>query len=292
MIIISIVGGIGNQMFQYALGYSMAKERNTTLYLDTYKYNNKKYNYSDGFVLQKAFDTEVNFANEKELFLTLGVFYKLRKFSHRPGFKKLLCNFYMERNPFIYDESLHSIEKSRVYLEGFWQSFKYFEKYTHELRHLFLPRINSLSDYHKEIFRKFSPTNAVSIHIRRGDYVTNKVYSSIFHLTDVHYFKASIELIRSRVNNPIFYIFSDDLAWVKNQSIFQGMNLIDGSKSPPYNDLYLMSLCNHHIISNSSFSWWPAYLNNYPNKIVISPKKWSYFNSDLSDLIPPSWIQL
>lgn len=292
MIIISIVGGIGNQMFQYALGYSMAKERNTTLYLDPYKYNNKKYNYSDGFLLQKAFDTEVNFANKKELFSTLGVFYKLRKFSHRPGVKKLLCNFYKERSPFIYDENLHAIEKSRVYLEGFWQSFKYFEKYTNELRPLFLPRYNSLSDYHKKILKKFLPTNAVSIHIRRGDYVTNKIYSSIFHLTDVHYFKASIELIRSRVNNPVFYIFSDDLAWVKNQSIFQGMNLIDGSNFPPYNDYYLMSLCNHHIISNSSFSWWPAYLNNYPNKIVISPKMWSNLNSDLCDLIPPSWIQL
>jgi hypothetical protein len=292
MIIISIVGGIGNQMFQYALGYSMARERNTTLYLDTYKYNNKKYIYSDGFLLQKAFDIEANLTNENELFSTLGIFYKVRKFSHRPGVKKLLCNFYKEKNPFIYDENLHAIKKSKFYLEGYWQSYKYFEKHINELRDLFLPRFHSISDYHKKILENFLPINAVSIHVRRGDYVTNKIYSKIFHLTDMNYFKTSIELIRSRVKNPTFYIFSNDITWVKNQSIFQDMNLIDGSNLPPYNDYYLMSLCNHHIISNSTFSWWPAYLNNHPNKIVISPKKWSNFNSDLSDLIPPSWIQL
>jgi hypothetical protein len=108
------------------------------------------------------------------------------------------------------------------------------------------------------------------------------------------YYQKAIEYIKSQVKTPVFYIFSDDIEWVKSNllldknTVFVGHN--KGTES--YNDMHLMSLCKHHIIANSSFSWWGAWLNASPNKIVVAPKKWFASNQNDQDLIPRSWVKL
>ena len=133
--------------------------------------------------------------------------------------------------------------------------------------------------------------HAVSIHFRRGDYVGNAV-----HETDkTVYYKEAMELIESKVENPVYFLFSDDIPWVKENftTSFETHYIDFNDASTNFEDLKLMSSCQHNIMANSSFSWWGAWLNSNPNKTVIAPKLW--FNDEkvnTSDIIPENWIQL
>jgi len=135
-------------------------------------------------------------------------------------------------------------------------------------------------------------TNSVSIHFRRGDYVTNPLTSQHHGVCSNKYYQDAISLLKSKISQPHFFLFSDEPEWLKtNVSLQEPFRIIDNN--PGYVDLYLMSNCKHNIIANSSFSWWGAWLNNNPDKIVIAPHKW--FNEpgiNTYDLIPETWIRL
>lgn len=132
--------------------------------------------------------------------------------------------------------------------------------------------------------------NSVSIHFRRGDYIGNRI-----HETDkTEYYKEALNIIQSKVENPVYFVFSDDINWIREnfKTSFETHYIDFNDSESNYEDLKLMSSCKHNIIANSSFSWWGAWLNSNPDKIVISPKKW--FNDDMlnyEDVIPQSWIQ-
>ena len=137
--------------------------------------------------------------------------------------------------------------------------------------------------------------NSVSIHVRRGDYLTNPVTFQTHGLCDIDYYKKAIDEILDLVDKPHFFIFSDDQSWAKSNIIFGAPTdyVMHNNSLKNYEDLRLMSYCRHHIIANSSFSWWGAWLGNNPEKIVIAPKKW--FNDpkiDTTDLIPDTWLRL
>ena len=137
-----------------------------------------------------------------------------------------------------------------------------------------------------------SQTNSVSLHIRRGDYVSNQKTNQTHGTCDLDYYQRCITEIEKEVENPYFFVFSDEIEWVKeNLKINHPAEYVDqntGDKS--YEDMRLMSQCKHNVIANSSFSWWGAWLNSYPDKIVFAPKRW--FASDkhnTKDLIPEGW---
>ena len=135
---------------------------------------------------------------------------------------------------------------------------------------------------------------AVSLHVRRGDYVSDPKTKAILGVCSLDYYRAAIAHIAERIESPAFFVFSDDIAWAKaNLEIPFPCEYVDHNQGQQsYNDMHLMSLCKHHIIANSSFSWWGAWLNPRKDKIVIAPENWFANNEDAKDLIPPESVKL
>jgi hypothetical protein len=147
----------------------------------------------------------------------------------------------------------------------------------------------------QEIINEIMDTNSVSLHVRRGDYLINPRAKQLLVVCDAEYYLKSVEIMSSKVERPHFYIFSDDIKWAKENIIMPFKTTFVGENGPrkSYEDLRLMSLCKHNIIANSSFSWWGAWLNENPNKIVIAPKQWFRSSEkDTKDLIPESWLKI
>lgn len=279
MIIVKLQGGLGNQMFQYAAARSLSKSRK--VYLDF------------SFLLQNNITTDSFTARDFEL----GIFKKLKgrvasKYfirlikSKRKVFKIISPN-YKE----VKDENILNFlntNSSNLYLDGYFQNPGYFQNLRSILLHEFtFPKLSGQS---KEIELKIEETkNPVAIHIRRGDYTKPEI-QNYHEILSIDYYKQSIEIIKSKVENPVFYIFSDDPDWCEdNLAFITGKQIITGT-TQAWEDMFLISKCKHQIIANSSFSWWGAWLNNNLEKIVIAPKKW--FNNIEINIIPKEWISL
>ena len=287
MIISRLIGGLGNQMFQYAAGRSLAIANSCELKLDVSGFEN--YTLHNGYELD-IFNIKAGIANSKEVSRLVSKQSRLMRFVFRKLKIKKSTHF-LEKS-FTFDHNFFDA-KPPVYLDGYWQSYKYFESIEPQLKQEFSLK-NSISRLNLDISEQISSVNAVSVHIRRGDYVSNKHTNSVHGLCSLDYYRAAIQTITERVENPFFFIFSDDIAWIKdNLTTNSDTVYVDhNSGKQSYNDMYLMSLCQHHIIANSSFSWWGAWLGSNPNKIVISPKQWFINDTITDDLIPKSWVRL
>ena len=287
MIISRLIGGLGNQMFQYAAGRSLAVANNCELKLDISGFEN--YTLHNGYELD-VFNIKAGIANSKEVSRLVSTQSRLMRFIYKK--LRLKRNTHLLENGFAFNSNFFDV-KPPIYIDGYWQSYKYFESIEPQLRQEFSLK-SPLSELNLKISKKISSVNAVSVHVRRGDYVSNKQTNSVHGVCSLDYYRAAIQSIIGRVENPVFFIFSDDIAWVKdNLAISSGAVYVDhNSGRQSYNDMYLMSLCQHHIIANSSFSWWGAWLGSNPNKIVISPKQWFINDTITDDLIPKSWVRL
>jgi hypothetical protein len=290
MILVELNGGIGNQMFQYAAAKSLALHHDTILKLDITPASNKT---MPDELKQRPFDLD-NFnlpdsiANLAEV-ESLSPKSSLGKFTEKakPNYKRKIY-----REPFFhYDNNFYHAGPD-VYLKGLWQSEKYFYRFSKEIRSIFCFRIETIQHL-TDIATNFKQENSVSIHIRRGDYLAN-ISLNVLGLLPIAYYHKAIQLIKTKIDNPSFYFFSDDISWVKeNLDVPNGTYLSNKVTKNHLEDLYLMSRCKHNIIANSSFSWWGAWLNNNPGKIVIAPEKW--FNNgprDTQDLIPGGWLKI
>lgn len=293
MIISKVISGLGNQLFQYALGRQISIEKNTPLKLDTtffnsqdlrsYKLNNYNIN------ADIASSEEINYFLYKynTNMLSSRVLRKTEKLLPRTKRK-----LFKEEVPWQYEPELFKVS-SNIYIDGYWQHYKYFEN----IDPLIFKELTIKSPYtdfvQSTIQHIIGNENSVSIHIRRGDYITDKQANNLMGVLPLNYYYSAIDIIKQRILNPTFYIFSDDLEWVKNNlSISSPCRYIDGGKD--YFDLDLMSKCKHNIIANSSFSWWGAFLNKNINKIVIAPKQWvlpESINKNI-ELIFPSWTKI
>lgn len=289
MVIIKLQGGLGNQMFQYALGRSLAEKNKIDFKLDLSFYNKEKNNLHRNYSL-KYFNIIENIAEEDELKKTKEYRQKnkLIYFFYRIFSKKNIV--YVKENFFYFGKDILKI-KNNAYLDGYWQSEKYFKNIESIIKQEFTLK-NKLDSRLENLVEDIKNTNSVSIHIRRGDYITNQKTNSVHGTCSLDYYQTAIEHINNKIKNPIFFIFSDDIEWVKNNLKTEFPTFfIEGNKD--YEDLILMSYCKHNIIANSSFSWWGAWLDHNPNKIVIAPKKWFNVNNiNTSDLLPNSWINL
>ena len=276
-----LTGGLGNQMFQFAAAFTVAKRKQVDLFLDLSWLDTR--NLHNGFELENVFDiySKVNFLKKDFIFKNINIGRYLAKFDFK------LKTF--EEPHFHFSSEIFNIS-NHVYLKGYWQSELYFREYSNELKKIFIfsKNINeSISSIKNEIYN----SNSISIHIRRGDYVSKK---NINHYIDLKnfYLKAAKNVAR-QTTNPIFFIFSDDPGWVsKNFKLeypYKIVNINNGINS--FKDMYLMSLCKHNIIANSSFSWWAAWLNNNEHKMVFAPKNWFKDKSiNKKNLYPISWI--
>jgi hypothetical protein len=285
MIISNIIGGLGNQMFQYAAGRTLAHLNQTFIKLDTSSFSESKLRTFDLL----SFNANIGFATKQEISNLLPVHNFEKAFQYLSPLKKR--SYYREKE-FSFDKKVLELG-SNVYLKGYFQSEKYF-----------LPAkdiITSDLTFKKELVKNIENFSAsinkavsVSVHIRRGDFDKDSLTADYHGTLDIGYYNSAIELIRAKIPNATFYFFSDNIDWVKeNLQIPNAVFVSNIITKNHIEDLYLMSQCRHNIIANSSFSWWGAWLNDNPEKIVIAPKKW--FNkgpNDTQDLIPSEWIKI
>jgi hypothetical protein len=177
-------------------------------------------------------------------------------------------------------------------LKGLWQSPLYFAKYQDEIRKIFTIKENYIDNL-DSIANDIKNSQSVSVHIRRGDYLSKIAYREL-GLTSIEFYKKSIAYMSETITNPQFYFFSDDIEWVKSEFHLPNANFVSGEKTKNnIEDFYLMSQCKHNIIANSTFSWWAAWLNENPEKIVVAPIKWfNKLRHSTKDLIPEKWIRI
>lgn len=295
MIKLILKGGLGNQMFQYAAAYSASKSLNFELRLDT--------SYLDTRIPIPGFtfrNYELHFYEIPETPTSLFKNALLNKYFSYAVLKALIVSklvpSFVEKDVYNFDPSFFNVT-ANSYIEGFFNNFKYFDKYREDIKQLFHPDKLINSDF-SEIEQSIANSNSVSISIRRGDYLNNK-HKDVFIFLDEDYYKKAIEVIKSKVKNPHFYIFSvdfpegDDSYFVnnlglnKNEFTMLGKKYV-GEKFKTY--LRLISLCKHNIIANSTFSFWGAYLNVNQNNLVVCPSKWTHNWSDFE--CPEEWISL
>ena len=294
MIITKLMGGLGNQLFQYAAGRRLAQVRGAELKLDITGFTNPNYRTKRHYELA-PFNVTQSLASEEDITrLTRPYYGPLPRLINRITRKK-------ERPPVSYIKEMHYHFDPNildlpddVYLEGYWQSARYFDDIAELIRKEVTVR-DSLVGRNSNLAQEISSCPAVSLHVRRGDYVHNEITHHTHGICDLDYYSQAVAFIASRVNNPVFFIFSDDPAWVhEHLRLSYSVRIVDhNGPEHGYEDMRLMSLCHHHIIANSSFSWWGAWLNPSKRKIVIAPKRWfNNYDADTSDLYPDSWVRL
>lgn len=288
MIIVKLMGGIGNQMFQYAVARRLAYIHRTELKIDVYSWFNKQ---SLRTYELKALHIIENIASEEEV--------KKFAFKRQGLTKKILgkplepATNYITEKFYHFDPEILMLPDG-VYLDGYWQSDKYFKDIAMTLQREFTVKY-PLVGRNRELAEFVQSRESVALHIRRGDYISDPKTMQFHGVCGADYYSRSVQKIEKVVREPHFIVFSDDPVWAKeNLSIRYPSTIVDhNSPDKGYEDLRLMSLCRHHIIANSSFSWWGAWLNAAPNKVVIAPTRW--FKSgdyNTKDLIPNTWVCL
>jgi len=298
MIISSLNGGLGNQMFQYAAARRLAEKHSTPLKLDINWFETQALRH----YRLRYFNIWENLATSNEILNLVNntTFYEklFTPIRSKFGFTQSLDGF--RRNEGTFKEKYFHFDPkfmdapNNIYVEGFWQSEKYFLEIASTIRQEFTLKYPQSLIFH-QILELISNTCSISIHIRRGDYVNNSE-ANLFHgVCSLDYYRYAVKYISEHVKDPHFFVFSDDFDWFnENLNINAPMNLVSKNKSlRDYEELNLMSQCKHHIIANSSFSWWGAWLNSKVDKIVVAPKEWFRDTAkDTEDLIPSTWIRL
>lgn len=280
-IIIDMKGGLGNQLFEYAFGYAISRESGGKLWLDT---SNEDAGLRPQFILDNF-----NVSYNKRISYPIIKSTEMEKFKINKIIKKVNIGIFTKRyggiSPTTYEKDLQKIHKD-TYFSGYWQSEKYFKKYEKDIKKAFEIKRN-LSPKAKEIMMKIERENGIGCHIRRGDYLQRG-----WQLPMEYYFKG-IEIIDKREQNLNIYIFSDDMDYVKeyfkDKKEVGRINFIDyESDDRTLDDFVLMSKCKHNVISNSTYSWWAAWLNENEKKIVVCPEleMWK------EDFYPEEWTKI
>jgi hypothetical protein len=290
------MGGLGNQMFQYAAGRSLACRLKTVLKLDTSFLDTLHEGNTPRAYELNCFEIASETASRDDIAGILGeksLYNVIRaKVGKRLGKRWENPRLYREPH-YHYDENFENLTDN-TYLVGYWHSERYFSRNAVLLAQEFTCR-DPLAGHNMEIAGVIGRTDAVAIHVRRGDYVTDRATNQFHGVCGLDYYKAAVAAIVGRIREPHFFVFSDDHAWVKEHLLFDHPTTFVDCNGPNngYEDLRLMSLCRHNIIANSSFSWWGAWLNRNSAKTVIAPRRWFNISAqDTRDLIPADWIAL
>jgi len=256
MVVSNIIGGLGNQMFQYAASRAVALAHNTSFKLDISGFSN--YKLHQGFELERVFNCSIEIAKESDIRNILGWQSSalIRRLVSRPSMSILRNVGNVVEPHFHYWLGIKNVPYD-CYLAGYWQSEKYFVDIAGQIRNDFTFKL-PLEGRNVELVKKLKQMNAVSLHVRRGDYVSNTYTTATHGVCSLAYYQAAIQYIAERVEKPVFFIFSDDITWVENnlEIGFPCLHVDHNHGIESYNDMRLMSLCQHHIIANSSFSWW------------------------------------
>ena len=266
LVVVQLSGGMGNQMYQYAL-YLKLKALGKNVKIDDkteYEGRNARPIRLDVFGAKYLTPTETEMLCLTDSYLDL--FSKVRrKITGRKTAE------YRENSP-LFDAEV--LKKDRAYLTGCWQSEKYFSDIKEEVRGAFTFKHIELSEKMQEYEKQMQETNSVSLHIRRGDYLeVSDVYGGI---CTPEYYEKAMKQMEEWNPDCHFFVFTNDVCWVKEHYQQKNLTVVEGNdEDAGYIDMYLMTKCKHYILANSSFSWWGCYLNPSENKKVIAPKKWA-----------------
>jgi hypothetical protein len=279
MTITKLQGGLGNQLFQYALGRHVAYLCGTSLAFDISSFGNEGPNVAERTFKLGAFTIDARVASWTEtLPYTSRI---LRKLFHT---KKTV------EKSFHFDPGILQ-SPANTYLEGYWQSWKYVEPIQDIVRKEVVLK-EPLGAYYAELAQQAKNVESVAIHIRRQDYITDARTSAYHGVLLPSYYQDAVEALKAKgVQNPTYIIFSDDIPWCRKHVQLGGiMVFCDPPTAIDTQELMVMSACKHFIIANSSFSWWAAWLNPSPQKIVIAPKRWTNDPKDGEQRIAPGWF--
>jgi hypothetical protein len=287
-IITRLIGGLGNQLFQYAAARAMALKAGASVKLDLSEFDTdilRRYelgSYAIAAVPASSDDlAAITTPAPTGLVSNLKVRLRGAKQSH-----------YREAH-FHFDPNVMR-QRLPLYMDGYWQSERYFRDVADTIRRDLTPR-DPLEPENAAIAAQINRTNAVSLHVRRGDYVTNAVTNAYHGVCSIDYYRAAVAYITTHAPDPYFFVFSDDLAWARENLVI-GHPTTFVEANPPdrgFRDMQLMSMCRHHVIANSSFSWWGAWLNPSNDKIIVAPARWfAQDKKNTDDLLPAEWVKL
>ena len=289
MIAVRIIGGLGNQMFQYAAGRALSARFNIPLKLDLrwmQRYRHREY-LLDRFNLHTGSMTVSDY-----LKFTWFPFRRNPPFIFMKAIQKMNSLIYMEKS-LSYDPAFPLLGPDR-FLFGYFQSYRYFEGFENLIR-LDFSQKPDLTIYKEEWIEKVAAPDSVAVQFRRGDFVTDPATNRSIGTCSMTYYEKAVSHIRTTKGNVPLIIFSDDIKWCQANVRFDNAIFIDRKGGSPVDDMQLAARCNHIIMANSSFSWWCAWLNARPDKIIFAPKQWfkdKLLNAQASDLFPESWVQL
>jgi len=299
MIIVRLMGGLGNQMFQYAAGLRLATQHQTRLKLDlTFLLDRsprENFTYRDFDLVIFGFPTEIATAAEVRRFR------RLAPTTSRSMWKRAVNtlgrrHYYLETN-FAFDPRVLELP-GHTYLEGYFQSERYFADIAAEIRRRFCLETDekALPSPTRRLADEIRTENGICMNVRRGDYVTIPSHNRFHGVCPLEYFVGGLSELRGRGATGRGFVFSDDVEWCRDNFGNRGDLTIVGEEhaGPRFSTkLWLMSLCRHFVIPNSSFGWWAAWLARGEHKMVVSPLNWlANPNIDTSDLIPPDWIRI
>lgn len=285
MIVIEASGGLGNQMFQYAL-YKKLEFMGKDVFFDTSFFRSK---WSNRELELGVFDVQYRSILDKDVAFIRGYGYQdslIDKMKYKMKPSKFI----------VYKDIIEKVQPEimmmdNVYLSGYWQSEKYFK----DIRDIILQEFSFPEEIKKratDLCERIKEENSVSLHVRRSDYLTEQNIKLYGNICNEKYYKSAMDYMESQVNKLHYYVFTDDLQWANAYFIGDKYTIVDGNRGKDsWVDMYLMSQCKHNIIANSTFSWWGAWLNQNDNKIVVSPSKW--FNTyDAQDIICNEWVRV
>lgn len=277
MRLIKMIGGLGNQMFIYAF-YLQMKKRFSDVYIDISDMVHYKVHY--GYEMNEVFNLpQIEFRMNQPLKKVIEfLFFKtILERKQNGALKPYECTYIWPL----------------IYFKGFYQSEKYFEEVKEDVRKLFTFDLKKANVKSLQVMQQILyEDNSVSLHVRRGDYLNLKHWDSIGCVCQLPYYRNALLKIKSMVSEPVFYVFSDDIEWVKQNLDLDNAIYVDWNNGrDSWQDMMLMSCCRNHIICNSTFSWWGAWLNPHDDKIVIAPEQWSK-NIESNTVVPQSWIKV
>ncbi len=276
MIYLELKGGLGNQLFQFAFAYDLSVRMNLELVLDTSSYRR--------FLLDTRRDFELDLFN-------INCFSK----SKLPDlFERIINNFStikLTDENFDFNKLDYYKTFKYIKLNGYWQSEEFFSNSSRSIKSMFT--LKHESEAYRAIKKRILSNNSTSIHIRRGDYLSNSRAAKVHHVCELEYYlKAADYINKNKQYKMKFYIFTDDINWAFENFKNKNFEIVSNAQLIAAEELMLMSFCQNNIISASSFSWWGAWLNDNEEKIVICPEKWFKSKEYPLDLIPKNWSKI
>lgn len=294
MKIVVAFGGLGNVLFYYAL-VNAFRQKGVKSFVFVSKTNLEHRNYD----LFTIFPNLPKWGNlniiQKTYYSMAQTIRNLRYKKYKMPHKYLFYPFeglYYDQEPVYYIPSIFEELKKNQYLIGHFQSYKFFNDYRDSILKEFQFSTKSLSEKTKKMAKVISCNNSVCIHVRRGDYLNGYYYETLGKVCSIDYYKRAVEYMREMIEEPKFFVFSDDPVYVAQNLQIEDAIYVDFNKGrDSWQDMYLMSQCKHNVIANSTFSWWGAWLNNNPRKIVVAPRRW-FANMENDEIVPPEWKRL